>query len=110
MEEALKAAVEVLRPLVETLLIAALSVYIPVIAAKVNKSLKLENESLVRDALHAAAERGMAYARQRLGGQAGTAALIAEATAYVRQNSPDSLKKLSVDEAQLNSILRTKMR
>lgn len=103
---------EVVKPIAMVLVTA----YAGLLAARLNAWLGLKAEGELRDALHKAAENGVSFAANRMGGSM-TAILangmvdklVAQAADYVRGKNPKTLKKLKVDDGALADIIRSKI-
>jgi len=89
------------------LLTAVVTVGSAVVAKRLNDWLGLKNESLLRDALHQAAENGLAYALTR-GSNPASGAVIKDALDYVKSKNPQTVKKLRVSDAALVEIIKSK--
>lgn len=107
---------EVFKPIVGIIVTSAIAVYVPVIAHRINTALGLKNEEAIRDALHKAAENGVAYAQTKLAtAGAGpvtvgdTTKIIGEAVDYVKSKNPDAIKKLGVGDKALTDIVMAKI-
>lgn len=97
-------ALEILAPLLTLVVTVATTI----LARKVNEWFDLKNEKMLRDALHQSAENGLRYALTRGAGPA-SAEVLAQATRYVKDKNPETLRKLGVSDNDLGDIIKTKV-
>lgn len=107
---------DVFREPITAIIMALVVPYIVALGNRMIARVGLQNEALVRDALHKAAENGVNLAITNLGGglsaalQAGiTTAVVDQAMDYVKNMNPKGLKKLRVDDNALKDIVKSKI-
>jgi len=105
------------KPLLDQVVYPALSVVAIAgagwIAAKINKRLKLENDSIVRGYLETALQRGLDFAKSQTAGVNLTVdvknEMVAAAANYAIKKVPDALKHFRIDEAGLKEMLAARL-
>lgn len=95
----------------EPIMAILMAVVVPYVVAVANRHLKrigLENNALIRDAIHKAAENGVNMAIAS--GEKGAGNVTASAVEYVKRMNAGGLKKLKIPDNALIDIVRSKQK
>lgn len=103
--ELAQAALYILSPV----LLALVTAVAGIVAPKITSIVGAKNDQLLRDALHKSVMNGLQFAATKAGTNASLVELTRIATAYVKEMSPEVVKKIGVTDEGIAAIVASKV-